>query len=112
MSAASKRHEQLTGDCSRLALQRQEMRGRRGWNDGSTGPTVLKCRPNVDGVSDAMKSLSQVGRCHAVDTPVGEDAQPELNSLWHPQPVQFSQHWADVVRLPGWEDNPRCGVED
>jgi len=39
-------------------------------------------------------------RRSAGEAAVGQHTQPELDSLWNLEPVQFTEQWGRVVKLP------------
>ena len=49
---------------------------------------------------DWTDGLSKVMRCSAGEAAVGQHTQLELDSLWNLEPVQFTEQWGRVVKLP------------
>lgn len=65
-------------------------------------------------VGHLTNTLSEIWRCHAIETMVHNDAQTELDPLWDPQPVKIGwcahsallrkqvreQHWGPTATCP------------
>jgi len=49
---------------------------------------------------DWSDGLSKIVRRSAVEAAVGQHTQPEPDSLWNLQPVQFTEQWGRVVKPP------------
>jgi len=49
---------------------------------------------------DWSDGLSKVVRRSAVEAAVGQHTQPEPDSLWNLELVQFTEQWGRVVRPP------------
>ena len=49
---------------------------------------------------DWTNGLSKVVRRSAGEAAVCQHTQPELDSLWNLEPMQFTEQWGRVVKLP------------
>jgi len=59
-----------------------------------------------------VQALSKVRRCCSMKTAVGQNAQPEGDSLWNSQPTEFTNQWGYASWPPRWVNQTGGGIED
>ena len=59
-----------------------------------------------------VQALSKVRRRCSMKTAVGQNAQPECDSLRNSQPMEFTKQWGYAFWLPRWENQTGGGIQD
>ena len=105
---------QTTADCSTHVPKPLGRHGHRALNVWWTVRPAWLCQQNADGVEyrHQMSGEGKVRRRCSMKTAVGQNAQPEYDSLRNSQPMELTKQWGYAFWPPRWENQTGGGIQD
>jgi len=108
---------QTTAGCSTHVPKPLGRYDRRALNVWWTVRPAWRCQQNADAASSIdircpEKAPSEVRRRCSMKTAVGQNAQPECDSLRYSQPMELTKQWGYGFWPPRWENQTGGGIQE